>query len=151
MFQASSQYYLRGIVHDEKGKGLYNVKIQLYSKGTMPYYSGNSGAFGIPISLMVDTITLQYEGYESVKCAVEAGKFLSLTLKMLPAMASLYRHRLVSVTKDKLNRMQGDIYYHGGESYTTLVENSFVPADKFPQTGFSMNVDRASYSNIRSL
>lgn len=46
--------------------------------------------------------------------------------------------------------MQQDVvYYHGGESYMTLIENDFVPAEKFPQTGFSMNVDRASYSNVR--
>lgn len=145
---ASSQYYLRGIVHDEKGKGLYNVRILLHSKGAYPYYSGNSGAFGIPTSLSVDTIILQSDGYEITKCAVETSKFQSLTLKMLPATASLYHHRLVSVTKDKLDR-QSEIYYHGGESYSSLIENAFVQADKFPQTGFSMNVDRASYSNIR--
>jgi Ca-activated chloride channel family protein len=29
------------------------------------------------------------------------------------------------------------------------VENRFVPADRFPNAGMSLNVDRASYSNIR--
>jgi len=149
MLNASSQFYLRGIVHDERGKGLYNVKIQLYSKGIFPYYTGNSGAFGIPTNLAVDTITLQSEGFETLKCAVESAKFQSFTLKMLPVNESLYRHRLSSVTKDRLNKQHDEIYYHGGESYSSLVENTFVDADKLPVTGFSMNVDRASYSNIR--
>jgi len=149
VLNASSQFYLRGIVHDEKGKGLYNVKLQLYSKGTYPYYTGNSGAFGIPTSIPVDTITLQSEGYETLKCAVDANKFQSLTLKMLPANARLNHLRLISVTKDKQDVKHDEIYYHGGESYSSLVENNFVDAEKFPQTGFAVNVDRASYSNIR--
>ncbi|HWB24530.1 MAG TPA: von Willebrand factor type A domain-containing protein [Chitinophagaceae bacterium] len=149
MFNVSSQFYLRGIVHDERGKGLYNVKIQLFSKGNYPYYTGNFGAFGIPTNLAVDTIILQTSGYETLKCAVESSKFQSLTLKMLPVTASLYKHRLSSVTKDKLDKQHDEIYYHGGESYSSLVENNFVDADKFPQTGFSMNIDMASYSNIR--
>jgi Ca-activated chloride channel family protein len=149
MFNVSSQFYLRGIVHDESGKTLYNVKIQLFSKGSVPFYTGNSGAFGIPTSLAIDTITLQAQGYETLHCAVESAKFQSLVLKMLPATESLYRHRLSSVIKDKLNMQHDEIYYHGGESYSTLVENGFVDADKLPQTGFSMNIDMASYSNIR--
>jgi Ca-activated chloride channel family protein len=146
---ASSQFYLRGVVHDEKGKGLYNVKIQLSSRGIFPYYTGYSGAFGIPTTLAVDTVMLQSEGYETLKCPVESAKFQSFTLKLLSTTESLYRHRLSSVTKDKLDKAHDEIYYHGGESYSNLVENGFVEADKLPQTGFSMNIDRASYSNIR--
>lgn len=149
MLNASSQYYLRGIVHDEKGKGLFNVRIQLFSKGTYSYYTGNTGAFGIPTNLAVDTISLVSDGYEPLKCAVQSSIFQSLTLKMLPSTASVYHHRLASVTKDRSDNPHGEIFYHGGESYSSLVENNFVAADKFPQTGFAMNVDRASYANIR--
>lgn len=146
---AKGQFYLRGVVHDEKGKGLYNVKIQLFSKGGYPYYTGNTGAFGIPVNRAIDTITLQQQGYETLKCPVESARFQSLTMKMLPATANAYRHKLASVTKDRLDKFQSIINYHGGESYLSLVENNFVEADKSPQTGFSMNVDRASYANIR--
>jgi len=149
MLNSSSQYYLRGIVHDEKGRGLFNVRIQLFSKGNYPYYTGNTGAFGIPTNLVIDTISLISDGYERLKCPVESAKFQSLTLKMLPATASVYHHRLASVTKDKADVQHDEIFYHGGESYSSLVENNFVEAEKFPQTGFAMNVDRASYSNVR--
>ncbi len=36
-----------------------------------------------------------------------------------------------------------------GETYRTLIENSFVEASRFPATGFSLNVNKASYSNVR--
>lgn len=36
-----------------------------------------------------------------------------------------------------------------GESYSSLIENKFINAVTYPETGFSLNVDRASYANIR--
>ena len=29
------------------------------------------------------------------------------------------------------------------------MENPFIPADKYPETGFAVNINKASYSNIR--
>jgi Ca-activated chloride channel family protein len=40
-------------------------------------------------------------------------------------------------------------YNHVGETYTNLVENEFTVAEKSPEAGFALNVNRASYSNIR--
>jgi Ca-activated chloride channel family protein len=37
----------------------------------------------------------------------------------------------------------------GGETYSSLVENDFIPAMRFPETGFAVTIDKASYSNIR--
>lgn len=149
ILNVSSQYYLRGTVHDESGRGLYNVRINLFSKGTLPYYTGTTGAFGIPTNLAVDTITLQAEGYETLKCPVQSAQFQSLTLKMLTVIANQKKHRLASLTKDRASMQHDVVHYHGGETYLTLIENDFVPAERYPQTGFSMNVDRASYSNVR--
>jgi Ca-activated chloride channel family protein len=146
---ASSQYYLRGIVHDENGKGLYNVHIHLYSKGNYPYYSGNTGAFGIPVSVPFDTLLLEFDGFQTLKCNIETGKFQSITLKMLPATATIAKHRLISITRDKQDAQHAGIFYNGGESYSSFTENGFVETSQFPRTGFSVNVDRASYSNIR--
>jgi Ca-activated chloride channel family protein len=36
-----------------------------------------------------------------------------------------------------------------GESYSNLEENIFIDADKYPETGFALNIDKASYSNMR--
>ena len=35
------------------------------------------------------------------------------------------------------------------ETYASLVENNFVEAKNYPTTGIALNIDRASYSNIR--
>jgi Ca-activated chloride channel family protein len=36
-----------------------------------------------------------------------------------------------------------------GETYTNLLENDFAEAENSPQAGFALNINRASYSNIR--
>ena len=79
-----SQFYLRGTVNDEAGKGIYNVKITLASKGSMPFYSGTSGAFGIPVSVVTDSITITADGYESLHAFADTRKFQVLVLKNLP-------------------------------------------------------------------
>jgi Ca-activated chloride channel family protein len=143
-----AQYYLRGEVKDEKGRLLPDVKINLFSKGNYAYTSGNSGYFGIPTNLAVDTITLTYQGYEVYKKAVESQRYQALVMKMLPATASMMKNKLSSVTKNLLKE-QASLFGAMGESYSSLLENDFVNAQKYPETGFALNIDRASYSNAR--
>lgn len=145
---ASAQYYLRGEIKDELGRPLVGVKINLYSKGTYPFSSGNTGTFGIPTAVPIDTITLTYIGFETLKVAVETQKYQSLKMKMLAATASLMKNRLSSKTKN-LIKEQHTFFSANGESYSSLIENDFVSTTKYPETGFSLNIDRASYSNAR--
>jgi Ca-activated chloride channel family protein len=70
-----SQYYLRGEIKDERGRLLEGVRINLASRGSFPFYSGNGGTFGIPLSATTDTITLTLDGYETLKRIVDAKKF----------------------------------------------------------------------------
>ena len=144
----TAQYYLRGEVHDELGKSLSNVRIYLFSKGTYPFSTGASGTFGIPVSVKQDSILLQLEGYEPLKKMVESNKFQSFTLKTTQVGASFTKYKLASFTKNlfKENYHQRNNF---NESYNILVENEFVDAKKFTETGFALNTDRASYSNIR--
>jgi Ca-activated chloride channel family protein len=67
---------------------------------------------------------------------------------MLPFTASLHKHSLVSITpnlelKSERNRVMGD------ETYNSLIENEFIVTEQNPETSMVLNVDRASYSNIR--
>jgi Ca-activated chloride channel family protein len=142
-----SQYYLRGIVQDENGKGLSNVSLRLQSKGGYPFSTGVSGTFGIPCNSLTDTITLQAEGFETLRQGIITNQFQTLKLKMLAATANKTKHYLISVTKNKLAKPRESFY--GGESYSAMIENDFVETNRFPETGFALNVDRASYSNIR--
>ena len=144
-----SQYYLRGEIRDNKGHLLEGVKILLSSRGTVPFFSGNGGSFGIPVSSLTDSISLSMDGYESIqKKWIDTKQFQVLHLQMLPATAQSYQHKLSSATTN-LKASTGNMLSVLGESYRSLVENSFIEADKYPETGFSLNIDKASYSNIR--
>lgn len=144
---AAGQYYLRGEIRDEKNNPLQNVRIILHST-RLPYASGIGGAFGILTSVERDTITCSLDGYESMTVAVRSSAYAQLTMKMLPLTASMHKHSLLSITRNlearpERNRAMGD------ETYNTLVENTFIQTASNPETGVVLNVDRASYSNIR--
>ncbi len=144
---AFSQYYLRGEVRDEKQNALSNAKILLHSTRYL-YYSGSSGSFGILSTRQADSITISLEGYQPVCVKLEAAKYQTIILKMLYSSANVQRNRLVSFTR---NLDQADLHKRTitGETYSSLVENEFMPARKYPETGCAIHTDKASYSNIR--
>jgi Ca-activated chloride channel family protein len=142
-----SQYYLRGEIIDETGKPLSNVKMLLQSTGYV-YYSGSSGSFGIMSNVANDSITLSLDGFRATGARLDAKKYLSITMKMLRAAGNTAKPRLASVTKD-LKTDEKLRWTFAGETYSTLLENDFIPASRFPETGFAMNIDKAAYSNVR--
>ncbi|MCZ0211659.1 von Willebrand factor type A domain-containing protein, partial [Streptomyces sp. UMAF16] len=82
------------------------------------------------------------------KKEVNTKVFNEIILKMLPETASLYANKLSSRTINLEDN--GESYFSTlGESYSSLIENQFVNARLYPETGFSLNIDKASYSNIR--
>ena len=142
------QYYLRGEVKDESGNQLQNVRIVHLRTGFL-YKSGSSGSFGITINQRIDTFSFSHDGYISQKLLVNAENYLSVQLRLAPANRSTARlNKLLSFTRgmakeDHKNWLAGD------ETYSSIVENKFVAASRFPATNVSLNIDRASYSNIR--
>ncbi len=144
---ASAQYYLRGEVRDEKNNPLTNARIKLHSSGYL-YFSGSSGTFGIMTSRNRDSITITLDGYQPVVLEVDPLRYQQIVMKMLAAAATVTKTKLVSVTKN-LKPQDRVNWSVGGETYSSLVENDFVSTGKFPETGFAMHTDKASYSNIR--
>ncbi len=145
---ASSQYYVRGEVRDEQGHVLPAVKITLSSKRNFPYYSGSAGAFGIPTSLKIDTITLSIEGYETLTTAINTSQYNIFSLKMSSYKSNSAPRQLLSLTKNHLPDKTFSAS-DAGESYSSTIENQFINTSNYSETGFSLHVDRASYSNIR--
>jgi Ca-activated chloride channel homolog len=144
---ANAQYYIRGEVKDEKNQGLGNVKIILHSNHSL-YYSGSSGAFGITTKALIDSMSFSLDGYELKTVKINADQWQTITLKILPSYVNRNRPKLISVTKN-FNQTSKYHWFVNNETYFQLVENEYVKADKFPNTGFSLNVNKASYSNIR--
>jgi Ca-activated chloride channel homolog len=144
---ANAQYYIRGEVKNEKNQPLQNVRIILNSNHSL-YFSGASGAFGITTKTIIDSLTFSLEGYESKTIRIIADQWQAVNLKTLPSYINRNRPKLISVTKN-FNQTSKYHWLVNNETYFQLVENEFVDADKFPNTGFSLNVNKASYSNIR--
>ena len=144
----AQQFYLRGEVKDESGNALQNVTILQPSTGYL-YKTGTYGDFGIMARKQPDTLEFSLSGYKTERLAVTADNFLSLKLKLLPANATnVRRDKLASLTKD-LAREEQRKWFAGDETYASLIENRFIETQRFPSTGMSLNVDMASYSNIR--
>ena len=125
-----------------------NVKLILQSSGYV-YYSGNAGAFGIPLPKMTDSVTIMADGFQTYCSRLDAGTYQYIILKVLrkPHHTATGNH-LMSFTK---NLKPED--WHGwtiaAETYSSLIENDFVSSDKFPETGLTVNINKASYSNVR--
>lgn len=142
----AQQYYVRGEVKDEGGNILQNVMIVQHKTGYV-FRSGTSGTFGIIANQQIDTFSFFLEGFLKEKVVVDADKYISVKLKR---SASNYtrKDKLSSQIKD-LEKDEQRTWLSGDETYASILENHFVSAKKFPVTGMSLNVDRASYSNIR--
>lgn len=144
---AHAQYYIRGEVKDEKNQPLQNVRIIQHST-RMQFYSGASGGFGITAKAVTDSLTFNLEGYETQTLKINTDQWQTVNLKVLPSNVNRNRPKLISLTKD-LKQSTRFHWYINDETYFQLVENEFVNAGKYPNTGFSLNVNKASYSNIR--
>lgn len=144
----SQQFYLRGEVKDESGNILQNVSILQHKTGYV-FRSGTQGTFGILSNFQIDTFSFSFEGYRTEKMVLNTDNYASIRLKLLPANASSSRRdKLASLTKD-LDKEEQKTWFTGEETYASILENHFINAKRFPSTGMSLNVDRASYSNIR--
>jgi Ca-activated chloride channel homolog len=142
------QFYLRGEVKDESGNALQNVKIMHLRSGYI-YKSGSIGSFGITINQRIDTFNFSHDGYIPEKVVVNAENYLSVQLKLAPANQSTARlNKLLSFTRGMAKEDQKK-WFAGDETYASIIENKFVNANRFPATGISLTIDRASYSNIR--
>lgn len=143
----AQQYYLKGEVKDEKGNFLQNVNILQCSSGYV-YHSGLSGSFGILTNKKRDTLTFFIDGYHRLRLPVNAADYISVTLKKLPPSRSTSGYKLSSLTHNLKREIQQQ-WFTGDETYASLIENRFVDVSTYPTTGLTLNVDRASYSNVR--
>jgi len=144
----AQQYYIRGEVKDESGHILQNVTILQLKTGYV-FKSGSEGTFGIISNQQIDTLSFSFEGYYKEILVVNASNYVKVKLKLLPALATNIRKwKLASLTKNMLREEQKS-WFNGDETYSSMIENRFVNAKNFPNTGMSLDVDLASYSNIR--
>jgi Ca-activated chloride channel family protein len=149
VYTAHAQYYLRGTITDENSQPLENVKITTVSDH-MSSSSDNYGTFGITLQGLQDSLDLSLDGYESRRVAVNATQYQGITMKKTAATvrANTSNHSLVSITGD-MDPGERVKLYEGNESYFSVTENTIVQTKDHPDASFALNIDKASYSNIR--
>lgn len=138
---------MKGEVRDESGNALQNVTILLHSTGYV-YYSGASGGFGIVTAKKWDTLTFHLEGFQKQTGIANESGFMHIVMKRAVATKNARGFKLSSFTQNLKREIQQQ-WFVGDETYASLIENRFIPASHYPTTGVTLNVDRASYSNIR--
>ncbi len=144
---AYTQYYLRGNIKDEKNNPLPNAKIYLAST-RLSYISGNDGSFGITTALAYDSLKILLEGYVAQNIKVKTEVWQTIILKISEKDIVKNKPSLISIIKDKKQQQRLN-FFTGDETYFQLIENENVRAVDYPGTGFSLNVNKASYSNVR--
>jgi len=143
----AQQFYIKGQVRDEGGSPMQNVTMLLHSSGYL-YKSGSDGSFGILTPQKIDTLTIFREGYQKEKRVIQADKYNDIVLKKTAVVKTVAPIRLSSLTQN-LKREEQQRWFVGDETYASTIENNFIEASAYPKTGVSLNVDKASYSNIR--
>ncbi len=147
MLHASGQYYIKGEIKDEKNQPLQNAKIYMPATRQL-FYSGITGGFGIPSSNLFDSLVISTDGYETKSLRVKSDIYQQIILKMLPTNVSIKKPKLVSITTGATGSIYPTAYFQD-ESYSNLIENDFIKSNVDNTTGFSMRIDKASYSNVR--
>jgi Ca-activated chloride channel homolog len=144
---ASGQYFITGKITDDLGRDLPMVNMRLHSN-KLVYQNGNGGEFGIPSSKKIDTITCFLQGYDTVKVPLFSGQKNKIVMKATSVTKNERTSRLSSLTNNlfKDPSFTRNVF---DETYSNMVENDFVNAARYPVTGFSLNVNKASYSNVR--
>lgn len=142
-----AQFFLQGNVQSTFGVQLAKAKVFIYSSKTS-FLVGSDGSFGVNNNRLNDTISVSYPGYETKIQAIKSNIWQSITLKMTQDEILKNTPRLNSITKNAQNKERHNAFT-SAETYFKLVENDFVETNKFPSSGFSLNVNKASYSNVR--
>ncbi len=146
-FSAKAQYYLRGEVLDEKHKPIFNVKILSYTNKLF-YYTGSSGAFGFNLNISKDSLILSLDGYETLAIMVDATKWQTIILKQESSNKNQVQRKMISYYDDYAWEEETTENFTD-ETYLKLVENPWVQTNQYPKSTITLNINKASYSNIR--
>lgn len=142
-----AQYVYKGTVYNSKKLPLQQVKITIKSNSSTAY-TNMLGMFEVASKNTIDTIDVVLAGFEKQTLLITAQQPLIIILKNDGATVAINKPKLISFTKNAERNTRYNPYV-SDETYFKLIENEFVKAQQFPHTSFSLNVNKASYSNVR--
>ncbi|SKB72396.1 YfbK domain-containing protein [Dyadobacter psychrophilus] len=152
---------ITGVVTDENQKPLANVIVML--KNSMISTKTDSlGRYAILIPTYAQTLTFTMPGYATKEAKLGATSTLNVTLTtsridLTDALSEHQQvHRKVSGNHVRMEQAMHTFmaplpqqHRQETENYNPINENGFQVASQTPVTTFSVDVDRASYSNTR--
>lgn len=166
---SQAQTITKGLVVDENNKPLAGVSVQLMgtTQGTV---TDINGEFVLVLSTDSANVQFSFVGYSPVQKFIIAGQRVKLAL--VPEVAQLEEVVILGYSTQKKEDVTcavaypsasrkmvaaGAMYDQSGyipqnfntEGYTTVHENGFRKVSLNPLSTFSIDVDRASYSNVR--
>ncbi len=112
-----------------------NVSILQHSTGYV-LRAGSAGGFGILSHKQTDTLTFTMDGYVSRTLGASASRYLKVVLPRKAAVAAPVS-KLASFTRS-LSRAWEQSWLAGDETYTSIVENPFIPTHLFPATATAL-------------
>lgn len=157
-FRTIDQQKISGLVTDENGKALQGVSVVADISHTK-VNTDASGNYAISVSAKDKSLNFYYIGFMTKKVTI---KQKIINVQMIPAVANLDEVVVVGYPKQYKNNMTASAmvevpsvqrlripFPQNTESYATIAENDFHSAKNDPLSTFSIDVDAASYSNMR--
>ncbi len=169
-FRSSTTHLVKGTVKDESGNTLSNVTITEKGRRTGTT-SGSDGSYTITVSDKNATLVFSYLGHETQEVEVKGLAVVDVVLKAaqqslqevgVTAYDQALQRRVAGVVingnnSNKMMKVRGTPAFNGNfsnpafntEEYDRITENGFHRTTDDPLSTFSIDVDAASYSNVR--
>ena len=148
---------IAGVVTDAtSGQTLESAVVTLdgAEAGVLTSLTGRYELTGVPAG--EHTVTVVLLGYEEkqVQVTVVAGQTVTVNIEMTPAAALRVQNLVVTGVARGMARARTAAEYafrrpYNTESYAEIDENEFRTVGEAPLSTFSIDVDRASYANVR--
>jgi len=135
-----AQYTIEGTVTDSSGSLIgATILLKNTTSGTVTDFDGR---FTIKAD-STDILVVSYIGYQSKEIPIKGRNFIEIPLEES-------KIKLSEVVASGIRRSSSSkIKKYNSESYSTINENIFKDVQASPLSTFSVDVDAASYSNVR--
>ncbi|MGY3053192.1 Ca-activated chloride channel family protein [Pedobacter sp. UYEF25] len=161
-FRAVDQRNITGLVTDENGKTLAGIQVISYPSRTTTN-TDKFGKYAISVNEKDETIAFYFIGYKTQKIKI-AKKIINV--RMRPSDQVLNDVAVIGYEKRSKSKMVGAspmnmvmpsstsglrniAFPESTESYANISESGFHSVKNDPLSTFSIDVDAASYSNLR--
>lgn len=161
--------HVTGTVTDETGAAIAGVIVKWKGQSAPAVSTDQNGNFSIKPSAKSKSLIFSYVGYETLEIKIDGDNEKPLEIKMKPAVHALQevvvsaygiqkKESTMATSAVKIRGQASAAYQNlnnlpaqdfNTEDYDHITENRFLETSANPLSTFSIDVDGASYSNVR--